>query len=84
MDYITIIGSIASILTTTAFVPQALKTWRTKSAKDLSLAMFLTFFLGVCLWFVYGLLLGEWPIILGNIFTMVFSALILYVKLRYG
>ena len=59
MDLITIIGLVAGCLTTISFLPQAIKTWRSKSAKDISLAMFLCFCLGVILWIVYGALIQD-------------------------
>lgn len=79
-----IIGFIAGTLTTIAFLPQVVKTWRTKSAKDLSLPMFLTFTIGVACWLIYGIILNEIPMILANGVTVVLSGSILYYKLRYG
>jgi MtN3 and saliva related transmembrane protein len=67
-----------------AFVPQVTKVWRTKSARDVSLKMFLVFSTGVALWLLYGALLGEWPIILTNAVTLVLALAILGMKLRYG
>ena len=53
----TTIGFIAALLTTVAFLPQALKVWQTRSAKDVSLGMYMLFTLGVALWLIYGVLL---------------------------
>jgi len=78
------IGYGAATLTTLAFLPQLVKTWRSRSAKDVSLGTFLMFTLGVLLWLVYGLLLGVWPMILANSLTLLFAATILGLKLRYG
>lgn len=83
MDWNSIIGLLAGLLTTVAFVPQVTKVWRTKSARDVSLKMFLVFSAGVALWLVYGVLLGEWPIILTNAVTLVLALAILAMKLRY-
>ncbi|MDN4166855.1 SemiSWEET transporter [Cytophagales bacterium LB-30] len=83
MDYIEIIGLLAAICTTLAFVPQVVKTWQSKSAKDLSLGMFLLFFVGVCLWLSYGLLIGNRPIIVANLVTGLLAGTILFFKARY-
>ncbi len=84
MDSVTWLGLLAGTLTTVAFFPQLLKTWRTKSAADVSLGMLVTFCIGVFLWLVYGLLLGALPIIAANVVTLVLAGLILALKLRYG
>ncbi len=79
-----IVGSTAATLTTVAFIPQAVKTWRSRHAHDLSLSMFLIFTLGVVFWLAYGLLIGAWPIIIANTITTALSGSILFFKLRYG
>ncbi|MBA2251751.1 MAG: SemiSWEET transporter [Nitrospirales bacterium] len=84
MDTMTMIGLLAGTLTTLAFVPQLTKTWRSKSAKDISLGMFLTFCSGVLLWLVYGILMDALPIILANTVTLILSSAILTLKLKYG
>ena len=63
---IELIGFIAAILTTVAFVPQVYKVWQTKSVSGMSLTMYLIFFCGVLLWLVYGLLINSLPMIIGN------------------
>ncbi|WP_119462150.1 SemiSWEET transporter [Rhodospirillaceae bacterium SYSU D60014] len=78
------IGLFAGALTTLSFLPQALKVYRTRSARDLSLAMFLLFWLGIVLWIVYGVLLGSLAIILANIATLLLASAILWFKLRFG
>ncbi len=83
MDYIGIIGILAGICTTLAFLPQVVKTWRSKSAKDLSLGMFSIFCTGVALWLTYGILIEDLPIILANGFTFVLAGSLLYFKLIY-
>jgi len=76
------IGSLAAILTTIAFIPQVLKTWKTRSAQDISLWMFLLFSSGVLLWLIYGVLLDAVPIIVANGITLCLSASILILKIR--
>ena len=56
---IEIVGLVAAALTTAAFVPQVYKTWKTKSADELSLTMYLVFFTGIMLWLAYGILLNS-------------------------
>lgn len=82
MDVTQAIGTVAGVLTTVAFVPQVAKTWRSGSARDFSLGMLLLFTLGIVLWLTYGVLLGELPIIVPNVVTLLLSAYILAVKLR--
>ena len=78
-----LLGYIAAVLTTIAFLPQALKTYRTKSARDLSLPMFLLFTTGVLVWFIYGWLINSSPIMYANACTMLLASSILYHKLKY-
>ena len=80
----TIIGLAAGTLTTIAFLPQVIKTWQSKSAKDISLGMFSTFCTGVFLWIVYGLSIGDLPILIANIVTFVLAFTILVFKFKYG
>ena len=79
-----LIGSLASALTTIAFVPQVWRAWKTRSARDLSLSMYLIFTSGVVLWFVYGVLIGAVPIIVGNAVTLVLAGAVLAMKLKFG
>ncbi len=79
-----LIGAVAGVLTTAAFIPQVWRIWTTRSARDLSLTMYLTFTSGVALWFVYGLELGAWPIIACNGLTLLLAGTVLAMKLRFG
>lgn len=83
MDYHTIIGLAAGFCTTAAFLPQVIKTWQSKSAKDLSLGMYLIFCTGVVLWLTYGILKSDLPIILTNSVTLILAISILYFKLTF-
>jgi len=83
MDFFTIIGLAAGFCTTLTFLPQALKTWRTKSTKDLSLGMYLIFCTGVALWLTYGILKSDLPIIITNAVTLILALSILYFKLTF-
>ena len=83
MDTLTLLGLIAASLTTVSFVPQVLKIWKTKSAGDLSFAMFGTFCVGVVLWLVYGLMLRNLPIIVSNLVTLLLCMAALALMFRY-
>lgn len=76
------IGLMAGALTTVAFVPQVVKTWRSGRAHDLSLSMLLIFNAGVALWFIYGLVMHATPIVLANAVTLALSLTMLGLKLR--
>ena len=67
MTSTTLIGLAAGTCTTVAFVPQALKAWRTRSTKDVSLSMFVLMVTGIVLWLIYGALLGDLPLIVANV-----------------
>ena len=84
MDLASVIGLIAGLLTTLAFVPQVLRTIVTRDTRAISLGMYTLFTLGVFLWLVYGLVLGELPIILANGVTFVLAGIVLSLKLRHG
>ena len=78
-----IIGSLAAIMTTVSFMPQVLHTLRTKDVSGISLSMYSVFTVGVSLWLVYGILLGELPIIIANTVTVALASTILAMKLKY-
>ena len=80
---IEIVGVIAAILTTSAFVPQVYKTWKSKSAKELSLTMYLVLFTGIVLWFIYGYVIESFAIKLANIVTGLLVLMLIYFKLKY-
>ncbi len=82
MEFAQIIGMVAAFLTTAAFVPQVVRTVRTRNTRDLSLGMFLMMFTGTGCWLVYGLMIGEMPVILANAFTVCLSFVILFYKLK--
>jgi MtN3 and saliva related transmembrane protein len=84
MSLITFIGFAAAVCTTAAYLPQVIRTWRTRSTADISLAMFTVMTLGVALWLVYGIAIVSWPIIACNSVTLVFASTILILKLRHG
>ena len=82
MSMTTLVGFFAGFLTTISFLPQVVKTWKSKSASDLSLGMFSVFSLGVMFWLAYGFLIQEPPIIFWNTVTLVLALTILIMKLK--
>ena len=84
LDWQTGVGLAAGFLTTTAFIPQVIRTWRTRSAEDISLGTFVLFVLGVALWLIYGLVRSDIAMIAANAATLVLASAILVFKLRYG
>jgi MtN3 and saliva related transmembrane protein len=83
MDPITVLGLVAAILTTSAFLPQAVKTIKTKHTKDLSLGMYSILTFGIFLWLVYGIFIGDLPIIMANAITLAFCVIILSLIIKY-
>jgi MtN3 and saliva related transmembrane protein len=84
MSWITLVGSMAAVGSTTAYLPQAVRTWRTRSTADISVLMFSMMVVSTALWLVYGIALDSWPIIGANGTTLVLSLIILFFKLRHG
>ncbi len=76
------LGYVAATLTTASFVPQAVLTFRTRQAKGISVGMYSIFTLGVGLWLLYGIALGEWPIIIANVITFALALAILLMAVR--
>lgn len=83
MGLIDVIGFMAAVLTTASFVPQAVRTWRTRETRGISLLMYAVFSSGVALWVVYGFLAPSWPVFAANAVTLVFALAILVMKVRY-
>lgn len=76
-------GLVAGFLTTLAYVPQVLKVWRSRTARDISLIMFLLMNVGIALWLVYGLLIGSPGLIAANTVTLCLTAAVLAAKLKF-
>lgn len=83
MNLVTALGLLAGSLTTISFLPQVIKTWRTRSTKDISLEMFAIFCSGVLIWIVYGILVKDLPVIFTNVATLTLASPILWFKLKY-
>src|SRR5262249_10408891 len=79
-----LVGYAAGFLATAAFVPQVAKTFKARSARDISLGMYVLFCSGVALWLIYGLLISSWPVVLSNLVTLMLAGSVLILKLRHG
>lgn len=77
------IGYFAAVLGTICWLPQAIKTWRTKATADLSLWANLLVLATIVLWLIYGILLMAWPLIIANLLSAVLVASIVVAKLIY-
>ncbi|TXH72068.1 MAG: hypothetical protein E6Q88_06935 [Lysobacteraceae bacterium] len=77
-------GFLAAALTTVAFVPQAVKTIRSKDTRSISLGMYVIFTIGIAFWLIYGIALNSLPMIIANVVTFILSATILAMKLKHG
>ena len=82
--WVDIVGSLAAILTTISFFPQAWHSFKTRDVSGVSLGMYSVFTVGVALWLVYGLLLRAWPIVVANVITLGLAMAILGMKVVFG
>ena len=76
------LGYIAALFATGSFVPQVIKTWRTRSAEDLSFLMLLTHVVGMLLWLAYGVMIGAAPVVVANTIAVLLDAILIGLKLR--
>jgi MtN3 and saliva related transmembrane protein len=79
-----VIGLMAAFFTTIAYIPQTIKVLKTKDTKSISLGMYCLITIGIGLWLVYGILIGDINIILANAICFTLSSIILAMKLRFG
>lgn len=78
------IGFAAAFCTTFSFVPQALQVIKTRETKAISLPGYIFFWTGIFCWLIYGVLLGDYPLIIANVITLTFVSIILALKIKYG
>ncbi len=83
MSWTDVLGLIAGICTTVAVIPQIIKAWKSKKVKDISPRMFSILILGVFLWFIYGFIQNDMPIIITNGVSLVLNGLMLFLMIRY-
>ena len=79
-----LVGFIAAACTTVSFLPQVIKSWKTKETKDLSLPMCVLLTTGIILWLVYGIVRQDPPVIIANIVSGLLTGSLLFLKIRYG
>lgn len=79
-----LLGGLAALLTTLCWLPQTLRAIRHRDVASLSLTTFAAFSAGVFLWLIYGILIGSWPVILANVFTLALNLAIVVQKIRHG
>lgn len=84
MSLVTVLGLVAGTLTTLSFLPQLVKTWRSRSAKDISTLWLISFATGIFLWLIYGFLIQSLPVILSNGITLGLTAIIMIFKVRFS
>jgi MtN3 and saliva related transmembrane protein len=83
LNYTSILGIVAGILTSSSLLPQLIKIIREKKVEDLSVGMFVTLMIGVLLWIVYGILRDDMPIIFTNAFSVLINICILFFRFKY-
>jgi|TARA_B110001454_G_scaffold103777_1_gene97704 MtN3 and saliva related transmembrane protein len=83
LNFYEIIGLLAACITTASFLPQVFKTYKTKDTSGLSLTMYITFFIGIVLWLIYGIHLNSLPMILANFITAILSLFLIIMKLKH-
>ena len=83
MNFVTVIGLIAAACTTASFIPQAIKSIKTKDTSGISLSMYGLFALGTLLWLLFGIFTDNIPVLLANGVTLVFASIILVYKIKY-
>lgn len=83
MNWVEALGMTAGVISSITFLPQVIKTWKTKSAADVSLLMFTFATISVIMWLVYGIILKNTPIIFTNSMVLLFSLIMLYFKFRF-
>lgn len=84
MSFESILGYVAAVLTTLSFLPQVTHIYKTRDTSAISLSMYLMFSVGVFLWFIYGLLINAWPMVIANGITLLLTLMILWLKIKHN
>ncbi|MFH1235450.1 MAG: SemiSWEET transporter [Parcubacteria group bacterium] len=84
MPLVDIIGYAAGLLILVSIIPQIVKSWKTKSTKDISLARYLIYVAGVILWLVYGIILVNGPMIIVNSINLILASMVIFLRVKYG
>jgi len=83
MLYIDLLGYIAGFLLSVSLLPQAIKSWKTKKTRDISLSRYIIYVVGLILWVSYAFIIGNGPVAVTNVFGLILAIFILYLKLKY-
>lgn len=83
MDWIELLGYFAAFCTTISFLPQTIQTIKTKDTSSLSLSMYVLFFIGISCWFIYGVIISNYPLLIANGITIILAGIILIMKIKY-
>lgn len=81
---IDLLGYGAGMLVVISLLPQVIKSWKTKSTKDISLWRYIIYVIGLTLWVTYAVLIQNGPVAVMNVVGLVFASSILYLKIKYG
>lgn len=84
MSYVDLLGYVAGILVVGSLLPQVIKSWKTKSTKDISLLRYVIYVTGLILWIIYAILIENGPVAVMNTIGLILALSILYLKLKYG
>ena len=79
--FVEFFGYTAAFCTSMSFLPQAIKVIQTRDTRSLSLLMYSVFTFGITMWLTYGILLGDWPMMIANVITLIFAGTILVIKI---
>lgn len=77
-------GYVAGALTASSQLPQAWKAWRSRSTADLSIKALAVLATGLALWLAYGVVKGDWPLIVANGVSVAVTLAVIAAKLRFG
>lgn len=83
MFFIDFVGYFAGILVVISLLPQTIKSWKTKSTKDLSLSRYIIYIVGLILWITYAIIIKNGPVAIMNSAGLILTGSILYLKLKY-
>ena len=84
MPFIDILGYVAGILVVISLLPQTIKSWRTKSTKDLSLWRYIIYSIGLILWITYAAIIHNGPVAVMNGIGLILALSILFMKIKHG
>lgn len=77
-----LVGYLAAFCTSISFLPQAIKVLKTRDTRSLSIVMYSVFTFGVAMWFTYGVLLNNYPMMIANVVTLILASTILIIKIQ--